>query len=480
VAAPTTRPGVPNHGTRHGRTGPPRPVQGFSKGLRMDTGDTAWVLASAALVLLMTPGLAFFYGGMVRAKSVLNMLMMSFVTIGIVSLLWTLFGFSLAFSTKGNGFFGGFDLVGMGEAIKQGTTINGSEYKIPMLAFSMFQLMFAVITPALVSGAIADRAKFVGWSAFVVLWASLVYFPVAHWVFSFGDADGNGAGWLAKLGVEDFAGGTAVHINAGAAGLALALVLGKRNGWPKAQFKPHNLPLVLLGAGLLWFGWFGFNAGSALGANGLAALAFTNTMLATATALLGWLLVERIRDGHPTSLGAASGAVAGLVAITPACAFLVPWSAVLLGLLAGAICALAVGMKYRLGFDDSLDVVGVHLVGGLVGCLFVGFFGTERVKTAGGFGINGLFTGGDLTLLKYQAIGAFSVLAYSFVMAYIIGFAIEKTIGFRVTGEDEEAGVDLSEHAETGYDFGAASGGGGFRPSGTLSGTARNDQEVPA
>ena len=446
----------------------------------MDTGDTAWVLASSALVLLMTPGLAFFYGGMVRAKSVLNMLMMSFITIGIVSVLWTLFGFSAAFSVKGNGFIGGFNLVGMGEAMKQATTINGSEYKIPMLAFSMFQLMFAVITPALISGAIADRAKFVGWAAFVTLWASLVYFPVAHWVFSFGDADGNGAGWLAKLGVEDFAGGTAVHINAGAAGLALALVLGKRNGWPKAQFKPHNLPLVMLGAGLLWFGWFGFNAGSALGANGLAALAFTNTMLATSTAMLGWLVVEKLRDGHPTSLGAASGAVAGLVAITPACAFLVPWSAILLGLIAGAICALAVGLKYRLGFDDSLDVVGVHLVGGIVGCLFIGFFGTTRVTTAGGFGIDGLFYGGGLTLLKYQAIGALSVLAYSFVMAYLIGFAIERTIGFRVTAEDEESGVDLAEHAEAGYDLGAGSGGGGFHPSGVLSGSARSGEEVPA
>jgi Amt family ammonium transporter len=447
----------------------------------MDSGDTAWVLASAALVLLMTPGLAFFYGGMVRAKSVLNMLMMSFITIGIVTVLWTLFGFSVAFSTKGNGLIGGFDLVGMGEAMKQLTTINGSEYKIPMLAFSMFQLMFAVITPALVSGAIADRAKFVGWSAFVVLWTSLVYFPVAHWVFSFGDAEGNGAGWLAKMGVEDFAGGTAVHINAGAAGLALALVLGRRNGWPKAQFKPHSVPLVMLGAGLLWFGWFGFNAGSALGANGLAALAFTNTMVATATALLGWVIVEKIRDGHPTGLGAASGAVAGLVAITPACAFLVPWAAVLLGLISGAVCALAVGLKYRFGFDDSLDVVGVHLVGGLVGSLYVGFFGTTKVETAGGFGIDGLFYGGGVTLLKYQVIGAFSVLAYSFVMALIIGLVINKTVGFRLDREDEESGVDLTEHAESGYDL-APSGSTGIR-TGALAGAstvAKDNAEVSA
>src|SRR3954467_5043043 len=343
----------------------------------MNSGDTAWVLASAALVLLMTPGLAFFYGGMVRAKSVLNMLMMSFVTIGIVSVLWTLFGFSVAFGPTGNGFWGGLHWAGMGDAMKS-AAVNGAESPIPATAFSMFQLMFAIITPALISGAIADRAKFLGWSVFVTFWVTLVYFPVAHWVFSFGDANGDGAGWLAHLGVEDFAGGTAVHINAGAAGLALALVLGKRNGWPKAHFKPPTLPFVMLGAGLLWFGWFGFNAGSALAANGLAALAFTNTQVATAAAVIGWLVVERIRDGHPTTLGAASGAVSGLVAITPACAFLVPWSAILLGLVAGVSCAFAVGLKYRLGFDDSLDVVGVHLVGGIVGCLFLGFFSTTK------------------------------------------------------------------------------------------------------
>jgi ammonium transporter, Amt family len=442
-------------------------------------GDTAWVLASAALVLFMTPGLAFFYGGMVRVKSVLNMLMMSFVTIGIVSVLWTLYGFSVAFGITGNGFIGGFNYVGMGEALHELSTQNGVVYPIPLLAFSMFQLMFAVITPALISGAIADRAKFLGWSVFVALWVTIVYFPVAHWVFSFGDKDANHAGWLAHLGVEDFAGGTAVHINAGAAGLALAIVLGKRNGWPKAQFKPHNLPFVLLGAAMLWFGWFGFNAGSALGANGLAALAFTNTMVATASALLGWLIVERIRDGHPTSLGAASGAVAGLVAVTPACAFIVPWAAVLLGLLSGSICALAVSLKYRFGFDDSLDVVGVHLVGGIVGCLFVGFFGTTKVKASGGFGIDGLFYGGGLKLLGYQATGAASVLVYSFVIAFILGWVINKTIGFRIEEEDEVSGIDLVEHAETGYDL-ATTGSGAFHSGGSLSTAAKADAEVPA
>jgi ammonium transporter, Amt family len=444
-------------------------------------GDTAWVLASAALVLLMTPGLAFFYGGMVRIKSVLNMLMMSFIAIGIVSILWVLYGFSFAFGTTGNGFFGGFGQLGLGEAMNNLTAANGAAYPIPSLAFSMFQLMFAIITPALISGAIADRAKFLGWSVFVTLWTTIVYFPVAHWVFSFGDENANHAGWLAHWGVEDFAGGTAVHINAGAAGLALAIVLGKRNGWPKSQFKPHNLPFVMLGSGLLWFGWFGFNAGSALGANGLAALAFTNTQVATAAAMLGWLIVERMRDGHATSLGAASGAVAGLVAVTPACAFLVPWAAVLLGLLAGAVCAYAVGLKYRLGFDDSLDVVGVHLVGGIVGCLYLGFFSTSKVGALNAASVDGLFYGGGLSLLGKQATAAASVGLYSFIIAAALGIAINKTIGFRVHEDDEEAGIDLVEHAEGGYDFGGGVGSGTFSPSHqAASRAATTDAEVSA
>ncbi len=471
--------GIPNEGVRmvsavHALLSVDETKDAFSH------GDTAWVLASAALVLLMTPGLAFVYGGMVRIKSVLNMLMMSFIAIGIVSVIWVLYGFSLAFGTTGNWFIGGFGQLGLGEAMHALSTTNGGTYNIPSLAFSMFQLMFAIITPALISGAIADRAKFLGWSVFVTVWTTVVYFPVAHMVFSFGDGDGNHAGLLAHWGVEDFAGGTAVHINAGAAGLALALVLGKRNGWPKAQFKPHNLPFVMLGAGLLWFGWFGFNAGSALGANGLASLAFTNTQVATAAAMLGWLLVEKIRDGHPTSLGAASGAVAGLVAITPACAFLVPWAAVLLGVLAGAVCAYAVGLKYMLGFDDSLDVVGVHLVGGIFGTLFLGFFSTAKVGTAGGIANDGLFYGGGLTQLGKQAGGAGLVLVYSFVLAFIIGFAIEKTIGFRLDDESEETGIDLIEHAESGYDFGGGFGSGGaFSPSAHAKAVAA-EEEVTA
>jgi ammonium transporter, Amt family len=423
--------------------------------LQSPGGDTAWVLASAALVLIMTPGLAFFYGGMTRAKTTLNMMMMSIVTIGIVSVLWVLYGFSVAFGDTGNRFWGGLHDFGMGELIGKLAT-NGTTLPIPALAFSMFQLMFAIITPALISGAIADRAKFLSWGVFVTLWSTIVYFPVAHWVFDFGGTTAHGEGWLARLGVEDFAGGTAVHINAGAAGLALALVLGKRNGWPKAPFKPHNVPTVLLGASLLWFGWFGFNAGSALAANQTAALAFTNTQVATAAAVLGWLLVEKIRDGHPTTLGAASGAVAGLVAITPACAFIVPWSAVLLGVLAGAICALAVAIKYRFGFDDSLDVVGVHLVGGIVGCLFVGFFGTVR----SGIGVNALFYGGGFKQLWIQAVSAGSVLAYSFTIALILGLIIEKTIGFRISDDAESGGIDLAEHAEAAYEFSGFGGTG--------------------
>jgi Amt family ammonium transporter len=419
----------------------------------MDTGDTAWVLASSALVLLMTPGLAFFYGGMVRSKSVLNMLMMNFVTIGIVSLLWVLYGFSVAFGQGKSGLWGDLDWAGMKHLTSAEVTINGGPYAIPLLVFAAFQLMFAIITPALISGAIADRAKFGSWMVFVALWVTIVYFPVAHWVFDFGNENGDGAGWLAARGVLDFAGGTAVHVNAGAAGLALALVLGKRIGWKKEPMRPHNLTLVMLGAALLWFGWFGFNAGSALGANALAGQAFFTTMVATACAMLGWLVVERIRDGHFTSLGAASGAVAGLVAITPACAFVTPMGSVGLGLVAGAICALAVGVKWRLGFDDSLDVVGVHLVGGAVGALALGFISSYD-------GTEGLFYGGEWSVLGNQALAVVSVGGFSFVAAFVIGKAIDLTIGFRADEEDEINGIDLAFHAETGYDLHSATGSG--------------------
>jgi Amt family ammonium transporter len=428
--------------------------------ITLSAGDTAWVLASSALVLLMTPGLAFFYGGMVRAKSALNMMMMSMIAIAVVSVLWVIYGFKLAFGYEANSpWYGSFSLSGLGDAVNE-LTNNGGIYPIPLLVFATFQLMFAIITPALISGAIADRAKFVSWTIFVALWVTVVYFPVAHWVFAFGNKEGDtvtGAGFLASRGIEDFAGGTAVHINAGAAALALAIVLGRRIGWQKSPMRPHSLPLVLLGAGLLWFGWFGFNAGSALGANATAGLAFLNTQVATAGAVLGWILTEKIRDGHPTSLGAASGAVTGLVAITPACAFVAPWAAVVIGLIAGIICALAVGLKYKLGFDDSLDVVGVHLFGGIVGSLAIGFFGSSKVNS---LGLNGLFYGGGTTLLGKQALGVGLVAAYSFVMTLIIGFLIEKTIRFRVKSENELAGVDLTEHAESAYEMGGILKGG--------------------
>ena len=430
--------------------------------MEINAGDTAWVLISAALVLLMTPGLAFFYGGMTRAKSVLNMMMMSMISIGIVSVLWVIFGYSLAFGNGTSKFIGTIDFSGLGSAVNQ-ITENGAAYPIPLLSFVMFQLMFAVITPALISGAVADRMKFSALAVFVAVWVTVVYFPVAHWVFDFGGSDSTGAGWLASRGIEDFAGGTAVHINAGAAGLALALVLGKRIGWPKSPMKPHNLPLVILGAGLLWFGWFGFNAGSALGASGQAALAFTNTMVATAAALIGWLIVDRIREGHPTSLGAASGAVAGLVAITPACAFVAPWAAVVIGLLAGIICAFAVSLKFRFGLDDSLDVVGVHLVAGIFGCLAIGFFGTSFTTGSGDsaftWGAKGLFYGGGWDLLGVQALGAFSVLAYSFVVTLVIALIRKKLMGLRIDPDAEVAGIDLDQHLESAYDFTSTVGG---------------------
>ena len=426
----------------------------------LNSGDTAWVLASTALVLLMTPGLAFFYGGMVRAKSVLNMMMMSMVTIGIVSVLWVIYGFELAFGYKADSaWYGNFSLSGLGGVVNDFTN-NGGIYPIPVLVFAAFQLMFAIITPALISGAIADRTKFTAWAIFVAIWSTLVYFPVAHWVFAFGNKVGDtitGAGYLASKGVQDFAGGTAVHINAGAAGLALAIVIGKRIGWRKESMRPHSLPLVMLGAGLLWFGWFGFNAGSSLAANGTAALALINTQVAAAAAVLGWLLVEKIRNGHATSLGAASGAVAGLVAITPACVFVAPWAAVVIGLVAGAICALSVGIKYKLGFDDSLDVVAVHLIGGIWGSLAIGLFGSSAVNS---LSLDGIFYGGGTALLGKQVLGVGLVFAYSFIATLIIGYAIEKTIGFRVKKDAEVEGIDLNEHAETAYEMTSSSRGG--------------------
>ncbi|WP_210481311.1 ammonium transporter [Naasia sp. SYSU D00948] len=421
----------------------------------MDQGNTAFVLIAAALVLLMTPGLAFFYGGLVKAKSVVSMMMMSFGAIGLIGVLWVLYGYAIAFSNAGtDSFFGidgsfGIDWANLG---LNGLLADASEPagNFPVLAFAGFQATFAILTVALISGAIADRARFGAWMIFAGIWATVVYFPVANWVFNFtlgeeGLVDG---GWIVYglqqvfgVGVIDFAGGTAVHINAGAAALALALVLGKRVGFAKGINRPHNVPFVLLGAGLLWFGWFGFNAGSEVAADGIAALAWINTLAAPAAALLGWLVVEKIKDGKATSVGAASGAVAGLVAITPACASLTPFWAIILGVVAGVVCALAIDLKWRLGFDDSLDVVGIHLVGGIIGTLYLGFFANNT----------GLIYSGSFAQLAAQAVGAFSVLIYSFVLAFLIGFAIEKTMGFRVKNEDELAGIDTVVHGEEAY-----------------------------
>ena len=455
----------------------------------MDTGDTAWVLVSTALVLLMTPAVALFYGGMVRAKSVLNMIMMSFGAAALVGVLWVLYGYSTAFGDDvGAGLLGNpFEFAGLAqlmgtEGLDAGFAATQLVFTVPSMAFVAFQATFAILTVALISGAVADRARFASWMLFAGVWATIVYFPVAHWVFAFDGAESETGGWIANtLLAIDFAGGTAVHINAGAAALALALVLGRRRGFGREPMRPHNLPLVMLGAGLLWFGWFGFNAGSALGANGQAAEVLLNTLVATCAAILGWLVIERYRDGHATSLGGASGAVAGLVAITPACAAVTPVGALVLGAVAGVACAYAVGLKYRLGYDDSLDVVGVHLVGGLIGTVGVGFLASATASA----GVDGLFYGGGFDQLGRQVLGAVVVLAYSFVISYVLGLVIQKTIGFRVDEEDEVAGVDQSEHAESGYDFATlGGGGGGFRPAvgttatGASTSEARHHEEV--
>jgi Amt family ammonium transporter len=403
--------------------------------------NSLWLIVGAALVLLMTPGVAFFYGGMVKAKSVISMMMMSFGAIAIVAVLWVLYGYGMAFGSPlidhflGNPFdaknnlIGLTSLLGIGKDGSMSPDLNG-------LAFVGFQATFAIITVALISGAIADRAKFGSWMIFAGVWVTLVYFPVCYWVFNLGDGI-----FGHVVGVNDFAGGTAVHINAGAAGLALALVLGKRVGFKKGMNAPHNVPLTLIGAAMLWFGWFGFNSGSEAAVDGVAAIAWINTLAAPAAATLGWLIVEKIKDGKPTSIGAASGAVAGLVAITPACNILTPGWGILLGLITGAVCAIAIELKFKLGFDDSLDVVGIHLIGGLVGTLYIGFFGS---------GIGLVDTGSFLQLGK-QALGAFSVMIFSFVLAFAIGWVIEKTIGFRVKNEDEVAGVDVVVHGEESY-----------------------------
>jgi len=425
-------------------------------------------LASAALVLLMTPGLAFFYGGMVRAKGVLNMLMMSISSMGVVTVLWALYGYSMAFGNDKFNFVGDptqyWGLKGIiggnaaaAVAADPSAGVEASDAvniplagTIPMSVFVAFQLMFAIITVALISGAVADRLKFSGWLLFSGLWVTVVYFPVAHWVFAFDGFTGETGGWIAnKLAAVDFAGGTAVHINAGTAGLVLAIILGKRKGWPGSPMRPHNLPFVMLGAGLLWFGWYGFNAGSAVGSGGLAGATFVTTTVATAAAMLAWLLTEKIRDGHATSLGAASGIVAGLVAITPSCSSVNVVGALVIGVVAGVLCALAVGLKFKLGFDDSLDVVGVHLVGGLAGTLLVGLVAAPET----GAGVAGLFYGGGFDQLWRQAVGAGAVLLYSAIGTAIVAYIVKFTIGLRLDEEEEHNGIDEAEHAETAYEL---------------------------
>ena len=407
----------------------------------MNSGDTAFVLISAAMVMFMIPGLALFYGGMVRAKNVLATLMQSFFALGLVSVLWVAVAYSLAFGPDVHHVIGSLKYAGFAGV---GETPNAAlAPTIPHLAFAAFQLFFAAITPALITGAFAERMKFSAFAVFTSLWLILIYAPLAHWVWAPG-------GWIHNLGALDFAGGTVVHINSGLAGLAAAIVLGKRAGLSKKSFKPHNIPLTLLGAGMLWFGWFGFNAGSALTAGGLAANAFITTNTATGAAMLGWALVEWIKHRKVTTLGAVSGAVAGLVAITPAAGFVGPLGSVVIGLVAGIGCAFAVGLKDRLGYDDALDVVGVHGVGGVIGALLIGLFAQTIVNPAGA---NGLFAGGGLALLGKQAIAVGAAIGFSFAGSWILLKLIDMTIGLRVSAEEEDTGLDHALHRERGYAF---------------------------
>jgi Amt family ammonium transporter len=404
------------------------------------------VLASAALVLFMTPGLAIFYGGMVRAKSALNMMMMSFAAIGITTIIWVLYGYSLTFGSSQGGLIGNLGNIGLSGTLDQ--VVGAEGHQIPTLAFAMFQLTFAIITVALLSGAIADRAKYGSWVLFVAAWVTLVYIPVAHWAFA--SQSGSGGWIIDKLGALDFAGGTVVEINSGAAALALAIVLGKRDGFRRDPMRPHNMPLVLLGAGMLWFGWFGFNAGSALSAGSLAATAMINTQIASAAAAMSWITFEKFRDGKATTLGVASGAIAGAVVITPACGYVNPIGALILGLLAGVASSYAVSRKYKFGYDDSLDVVGVHGVSGIVGMIGIGLFATATVNATGK---EGLFINGSPDLLIKQLIAIVTVAAFSFCATWLIATVITRTIGFRVPREEELTGLDTTYHAESAYDI---------------------------
>jgi len=413
----------------------------------MDTGSNAWILTSAALVLLMTPGLALFYGGLTRAKSVINMMMKCLLAIGVVSVAWTLVGESIAVGdlSGDNAFFG--DLTSS-FGLRYVTDLEGVTGGVSNGAISAFGMMFAIITVALIAGAVADRMKFSAWIVFATAWVVLVYAPVAYWVW--------GGGWIEDWGVLDFAGGSAVHANAGAAALALALVVGRRIGWKDGNFAPHNLPLVVIGTGLLWFGWFGFNAGSAFASNGSAGLALLNTQVAPAAAVLAWLLVDRIRGIKPSVLGACSGVIAGLVAITPAAGLVEPIGAIALGAVAGIICPLAIGLKHKLGYDDALDVVGLHMVAGIWGSISVGIFAVSDVTVIAGVydeGVNGVLYGGDWSFLGKQTLAVLAVVAFSFTVALIIALILKFTMGVRISEEEELAGIDAGQHGEAGYDL---------------------------
>lgn len=404
--------------------------------LALDSGNTAWVLSSAALVLFMTPGLAFFYGGMVRSKNVLGMLMQNMFAIGLVSTIWAIVGFSLVFGDSGNGWIGNFDFLFLADV----TDLDGD---IPGMAFVAFQMMFAVITPALITGATADRLKFSSYAVLIGFWSLLVYIPGAKWVFN---------GWLLEMGALDFAGGTAIHVSAGVAALAVILVIGNRRGHGDVPMPPHSLPLTVLGTGILWFGWFGFNAGSALAADGLAAQALVNTHLAASTGMLGWLLVERWRGGHATALGACSGAVAGLVAITPCAGFVGGASPLIIGFSAGALCFFALAIKEKMNWDDSLDVIAVHLIGGIVGTLLLGLFADAAVNPViAEDSSEGLFYGGGLELLKDQLVAALVIGVFSFVATYALARTIDAAMGLRVDEDAEYQGLDQSQHAESAY-----------------------------
>jgi Amt family ammonium transporter len=413
----------------------------------LDTGDTAWVLGATALVLFMTPGLALFYGGMVRGKNVLGMLMQNIFAMGLIGIVWAAVGFSLAFGDSG-GFIGDFEFAFMKDLAPvdaEGQLLNflpGLEFlTIPPIIFFGFQMMFAIITPALITGATADRLKFKSYALFIALWSVLVYSPLAHWVFS-------PTGWLFKRGALDFAGGTAIHINAGIAALVMVAIIGKRRGYPDQPMHPHNLPMTMIGTGILWFGWFGFNAGSAGAANSVAAQALVNTSLAASAAMLGWLIVERLKDGHATTLGGASGAVAGLVAITPCAGYVGGMAPIAIGAIAGAVCYFAIGIKRALKLDDSLDVIAVHLIGGVVGSLLLGFFADVTINPAG---FDGVFFGGGTDLLVDQLTAVGAALLYSAVVTFIIAKGVDLVFGLRIDEDAEDTGLDLSQHAETAY-----------------------------